>query len=77
MPAGVARGNGAEEERALYRELMDRWAREDIENQKELLRLSRVARYAFAAEHCHNVQMTAPELVVDEIRLVLDRVVRG
>ncbi|KAL7927021.1 Alpha/Beta hydrolase protein [Trichoderma austrokoningii] len=70
--AGVAAGNGTEEERAQYRVLIDRMAGEDIDHQKEQLKLSSVARYTFTATNGHNVQMTDPQLIADEIRWVLD-----
>lgn len=71
---GVAAGNGTEEERAQYRALIDRAAKEDIDHQKEQLRLSSVGRYTFTATNGHNIQMTDPQLIVNEIKWVLDHV---
>ena len=73
--AGVAVGNGTEEERAQYRVLIDRMSKEDIDHQKEQLKLSSVGRYTFTETNGHNVQMTDPQLIVDEIRWVLDHVI--
>lgn len=73
--AGVAAGNGTEKERAQYRVLIDRMSKEDIDHQKEQLKLSSVGRYTFTETNGHNVQMTDPQLIVDEIRWVLDHVV--
>jgi hypothetical protein len=72
--AGVAAGNGTQEERALYKEMADKWDENDRNNQQELLRFSSVAKYSYTATNCHNVQMTEPELVLDEIKCVLDHV---
>jgi pimeloyl-ACP methyl ester carboxylesterase len=73
--AGVAAGNGTEEERAQYRALIDRMAKEDIDHQKEQLRLSSVGRYTFTETNGHNMQMTDPQVIVNEIKWVLDHVV--
>jgi pimeloyl-ACP methyl ester carboxylesterase len=73
--AGVAAGNGSEEERAQYRVLVDRFAVEDISNQKEQLKLSSEGRCVFTANNTHNVQMTDPNVVVDEIKWVLDHLI--
>lgn len=73
--AGVAAGNGSEEERAQYRALIAKFAAEDSQNQKEQLRLSAVNRHTFTPNNCHNVQMTEPQLIVDEIKWALDHLV--
>lgn len=70
--AGVATGNGTEEERAQYRSLVDRFAGEDIINQKRHLELSGNGRYIFTTNNTHNVQMTGPKVVMDGIKWVLD-----
>lgn len=72
--AGVAAENGTEEERAQHRALIDKFAVQDPEDQKEQLKLSSVGRYTFTETNGHNVQMTEPQLVVDEIKWVLDHI---
>ncbi|KAJ3111429.1 hypothetical protein HK100_002691 [Physocladia obscura] len=70
MEAGIAAGNGTEEDIKQYKELVDKWGLSDHEGQSRLLGLSSLARYSYTAENCHNVQMTDPELVVDEIKWI-------
>jgi pimeloyl-ACP methyl ester carboxylesterase len=72
--AGVAAGNGSEEDRSRFRDWIAGYLVEDVKNQEEILTLSTVTHYVTA--HCgHNVQMVLPELIADEVQWVLDRVV--
>jgi len=73
--AGVAAGNGSEEDRALYRELMARWDKKDHASAEGILRLSSLGRYQYTSENGHNIQLTDPELIVEEIKWVLDNLV--
>ncbi|KIN02231.1 hypothetical protein OIDMADRAFT_28339 [Oidiodendron maius Zn] len=73
--AGVATGDATEEERAQYRSLADRFAGEDIIKQQRQLELSSNGRYIFTTNNTHNVQMTDPKVVVDEIKWGLDHFV--
>jgi hypothetical protein len=73
--AGVAAGNGTEEERALYREYLSNWDEKDRRWQGEILRLSNFGKLVRAAHSGHNVQMVDPELVAEEIKWVWDHVV--
>jgi pimeloyl-ACP methyl ester carboxylesterase len=73
--AGVAAGNGTEEERALYREYLSKWDEKDHRWQEEILRLSTFGRLVRAAHSGHNVQMVDPPLVAKEIKWVWDHVV--
>jgi hypothetical protein len=66
--AGIAAGNGTEEERGRYRASVDGFTVEDISNMKEQLKLSTLGTYTFTESDGHNVQMTEPQLVVDEIK---------
>ena len=68
--ADVAAGNGTEEERSLYRTFLSAFDGKDKANQEEILKLSNFNRFVRAADNGHNVQMTGPELVTDEIKWV-------
>jgi pimeloyl-ACP methyl ester carboxylesterase len=72
--AGVAAGNGTEEERAKTRDFIAQFTVEDQKNQEEILTLSTVSHYVRATSG-HNVQMVQPDLIAEEVRWVLDRVV--
>ena len=72
--AGVALGNGTEEERKLTRDFLARFEEDDERNQKETLTLSSVSHYVQAASG-HNVQMVQPDLIAEEVKRVWDRVV--
>jgi len=72
--AGIAAGNGTEEERALYRQYIAEWEAKDIVWQKEKLKLSSRGRYLYTLKSGHNVQMTEPELVAKEIKWVMENV---
>jgi pimeloyl-ACP methyl ester carboxylesterase len=74
--AGVAAGNGTEEERGLFRKLLATWAENDHNYQAELLKLSTFGRHLHANHSGHNVQMVEPELVVQEIKWVWDHVAK-
>jgi len=72
--AGVAAGNGTDDDRALCREWLDHADENDHIWQKEILRLSSVNRYTRTSTSGHNVQMVEPDLIADEIRWVWDHV---
>jgi pimeloyl-ACP methyl ester carboxylesterase len=70
--AGVAKGNGTEEQRSHVRELIKTV---DVKNEglmREFLKLSTRSELVFATESGHFVQMTQPEIVVDGVKWVLD-----
>jgi pimeloyl-ACP methyl ester carboxylesterase len=71
--AGVAAGNGSEEEREKCRDFLVKFAEDDRNNQEEILTLSTVSHYVRATSG-HNVQFVQPDLIADEVRWVLDRV---
>ncbi|KAN0114564.1 alpha/beta-hydrolase [Hyaloscypha variabilis] len=71
--AGVARGNGTEEERASYRDLIAHWEEQDIPVQQEMLKLSTVGRFRTVPGSGHCIQMINPEAVVEEVKWVLDQ----
>ena len=70
--AGVEKGNGTEEERAQYRELIRTWDERDIPTQKEMLKLSTFGRFRTVEGSLHCIQMTHPEAIVEEVRWMLD-----
>lgn len=70
---GVKEGLGTEAERAAYREYLEVWDSSEDEFQREFLHLSSYARYSTTMKSGHNIQMTEPDRVADEIRWVLQR----
>lgn len=73
--AGVALGNGNAMERAAYQETLRTWDKKDRGLQRESLSLSVKNRYVETAKGAgHNVQLTYPEVIVDEVRWVLAHV---
>ena len=71
--AGVAKGNGTEEQRSHVREMI-RTAGEKTERlMKEHLKLSTKGKLVFAYESGHFVQLTQPDIVVDGVKWVLDQ----
>jgi pimeloyl-ACP methyl ester carboxylesterase len=72
--AGVAAGNGNEEDRAKSRDFLAKFTTDDQKNQEEILNLSTINHYVRATSG-HNVQMAQPELIAEEVRWVWDRVI--
>ena len=70
--AGVEAGNITEEYRASKKELVEEMAKIEERHQRELLRLSSCNRYVYAKKSGHNVHMTEPDVVANEIKWVLD-----
>ncbi|TVY88870.1 Uncharacterized protein LAWI1_G007762 [Lachnellula willkommii] len=71
--AGVAAGNGTEEDRRLFREYLEHADKKDHLWQEEILKLSTCGRFV-RSRSGHNVQMVEPELVAEEIKWVWDRI---
>ncbi|CAG8953438.1 hypothetical protein HYFRA_00010187 [Hymenoscyphus fraxineus] len=73
--AGLARGNGSVEERRLYEEFIEPVSREvrDEGWQRGNLRLSGNGRFVRTRGEWtgHNVHLTEPEIIVEEVRWVL------
>lgn len=69
--AGVARGNGSEEQRAHVRNMIANVDKKNEGLMKEFLKLSTKSELVFAKESGHFVQMTQPEVVVDGVQWVL------
>ncbi|KAJ5538700.1 alpha/beta hydrolase [Penicillium frequentans] len=70
---GVAQGGGNEAQRAKFREYLATWEESEEAFQRELLNLSSTARFSTTTRSGHNIQLTEPELVAEEIQWVLQR----
>lgn len=70
--AGVARGQGTEEERAHVRKLIEEVDAKSESLMREFLKMSTKSELVFARESGHFVQLTQPEVVVDGVRWVLE-----
>ena len=71
--AGVASGNGTEERR-WYAQFLETFGTKDKLNQEEILKLSTLHRLVTTTESGHNVQISEPELVADEVKWVWKKV---
>jgi hypothetical protein len=71
--AGVARGNGTEEQRNSVQELIKTADAKTESLMKKHLRLSTKGKHVSAHESGHFVQLTQPDLVVDGVKWVLDQ----
>ncbi|KAL6895110.1 Alpha/Beta hydrolase protein [Trichoderma evansii] len=70
--AGVAKGNGTEEQRSHVRELISTVDQKSKGLMEKFLKLSTKSELVFATESGHFVQMTQPDIVVDGVKWVLD-----
>ncbi|GAB7355719.1 hypothetical protein MBLNU459_g6418t1 [Dothideomycetes sp. NU459] len=70
--AGVAQGNGTEEERSHVREMIATVDEKSSGLMKEFLKLSTKGKLVFATESGHFVQLTQPEVVAEGVRWVID-----
>lgn len=70
--AGVAKGNGSEEQRSYVRGLIQTVDAKNEGLMKEFLRLSTKSELIFATESGHFVQLTQPEIVVDGVKWVVN-----
>lgn len=70
--AGVAKGNGTEEQRNHVRELIKGVDEKNERLQKEFLKVSTKSELVFATKSGHFVQLTEPEVVVGGVKWVLD-----
>jgi pimeloyl-ACP methyl ester carboxylesterase len=69
--AGVARGNGSEEQRSRVRVLIETADRKSESIMRRHLELSTKTKLMFARDSGHFIQMTQPDIVVDGVRWVL------
>ncbi|KAJ0426716.1 Alpha/beta hydrolase family-domain-containing protein [Aspergillus carlsbadensis] len=75
--AGLAAGYGSSEEQRAFRELLDRWEGIDREVQEGQLGLSSVSRLVRIQDCGHNVHLVRPDVVVEGVRWVLERIAGG
>ncbi|KAI1259683.1 alpha/beta-hydrolase [Xylariaceae sp. FL1019] len=75
--AGVAKGNGNEDERAHVREMIRTVDEKTKQLQTEFLKLSTKSKLVFASESGHFVQLTQPEIVVDGVKWVQDNLAKS
>jgi len=71
--AGIARGNGTEEQRSYVREMIRTANEKSAGLMKEHLKLSTNGKLVFARASGHFVQLTEPELVVEGVNWVLEQ----
>jgi len=64
---GIAVGNGTEEDRARYRALLKTLDERESRWQQEILKLSSHGRYSRTTRSRHNIKLTQPELIAEEI----------
>ncbi|KAI9929496.1 hypothetical protein ASPWEDRAFT_41299 [Aspergillus wentii DTO 134E9] len=69
--AGVAKGNGTEEERSHVREMIEGVDAKNEGLMREFLKLSTKSELVFATESGHFVQLMQPDIVVDGVNWVL------
>lgn len=69
--AGLEAGNGTDEERRYVKELLDRWDEIDLGLKKPLVKLSSKSRFVEHLDTSHNIHITKPEAVADEIDWIL------
>lgn len=71
LEAGTKAGNGTEEERKKFADMIEKYDALDEKWQKELLGLSRRSRWVRAENSGHNVHLTEPEVIVKEVKWML------
>jgi hypothetical protein len=74
---GVEVGNGTEEERRAFWELLNTWDEVDKDLKEEQVRLSSKTHSVHLPDCGHNVQLVRPDVVAEEIRWVLENAVNN
>lgn len=74
---GVEAGNGTGEQRKSFRKLLDTWAATSRELQEEQLQLSSNSQFVYVGDSGHNVHVTRPDIIAEQIRLVRDKILAG
>jgi pimeloyl-ACP methyl ester carboxylesterase len=74
---GVDMGNGTEEERRAFRELLRTWDEIDKDLKEEQVRLSSNSHYIHIPDCGHNIQLIRPDVLAEEIRWVLQNLENG
>ncbi|OJJ38677.1 hypothetical protein ASPWEDRAFT_36364 [Aspergillus wentii DTO 134E9] len=72
----VEAGNGTEEQREAYRQLLEVWVEHEREWQEEQVQLSSNARFVHLPDCGHHVQILRPDVVAEEIRWVREQVLK-
>lgn len=75
--AGIAAGNGTDDQQKAFRQLLDRWEFDSTALQMEQLQLSSNNRLVRVPDCGHNVHMTRPEVVCEEVKWVRDEIIKG
>ena len=70
--AGIEAGNGTTEQREAFRATLDRWLLIDQEVKEEQLQLSSNTHLVHLPDCGHNVHLTRPDVVAEEIQWILD-----
>ncbi|KKK13540.1 hypothetical protein ARAM_001713 [Aspergillus rambellii] len=71
---GVEAGNGTQEQRRAFHELLDRWDTTNRMLQEEQLQLSSNAHLIPIPDCGHNVHLVRPDVLADEIRWVWEKI---
>ncbi|DAA75006.1 TPA_exp: Uncharacterized protein A8136_2104 [Trichophyton benhamiae CBS 112371] len=72
---GVEAGNGTEEQQRKFRELLDRWDDIDRLLKEEQLQLSSRSRLRHVPDCGHNIHLTRPDIIAQEIRWVKETII--
>ncbi len=76
LAAGTAAGNGTDSQRAMLRKYIEISEATRERHQKEQLKLSSNSRYVVARDGHHSIQLSEPELIVTELRTMLEHLSR-
>jgi hypothetical protein len=69
----VATGNGTEEQRARYRNVLRTWEEKDTALQKQFLQMSTNGYFIQVPQTSgHNIQLTDPQFIADGVRWTLE-----
>ncbi|RAL02884.1 alpha/beta fold hydrolase [Aspergillus ibericus CBS 121593] len=74
---GVEAGNGSEKQQKAFWRLLERWDDVDQAMQEEQLRLSGGSRMVYLGQCGHQVHWVRPDVVAQEVRWVMEEIVRG
>ncbi|KAI1905968.1 hypothetical protein LOZ12_006417 [Ophidiomyces ophidiicola] len=71
---GIEAGNGTEEQREAFRQMLNKWEDVDREMKEEQLLLSFNSRLVHIPDCGHHVHLVRPDILVQEIRWVKDQI---
>ncbi len=69
--AVVESGHGSVEERVKFSEFLKTFDEKDLELQSEISQLSSNSRFVEAKKSGHDIQLTEPELIAEEVKWVM------